>query len=103
MDNPGRYLNFTPEALAGIYSGSIRRWNDPAIKAVNPGANLPDKDIVVIHRSDGSGTTFVWTDYLSQTSREFRDRVGASTTVRWPVGLAAERNEGVAELVIGRR
>jgi len=95
----GRYLNLTPEALAGIYLGSIKRWNDSAIKAHNPGIALPDREIIVIHRSDGSGTTFAWTDYLSRVSPQWKKRVGADTTVSWPVGTGAERNEGVAGLV----
>jgi phosphate ABC transporter phosphate-binding protein len=94
-----RRLNFTPGALAGIYSGSIKNWDDPAIKASNPGVTLPHKEIVVVHRSDGSGTTFVWTDYLSKIDPDWKQRVGASTTVSWPVGLGAELNDGVAEMV----
>jgi phosphate ABC transporter phosphate-binding protein len=96
LDRP---LNFTAEALAGIYLGKIRKWNDAAIRAVNRGVSLPDSDIVVVHRSDGSGTTFVWTDYLSKVSSEWKTRVGAGSTVAWPVGERAERNEGVAEMV----
>jgi phosphate transport system substrate-binding protein len=92
-------LKFTPEALAGIYLGKITKWNDPAITSVNPGVNLPDKAIVVIHRSDGSGTTFVWTDYLSKVSPEWKDSVGSNTSVKWPVGLGGKGNEGVSGLV----
>jgi phosphate transport system substrate-binding protein len=92
-------LKFTPEALAGIYLGKITRWNDPAIASVNPGVQLPDKAIVVIHRSDGSGTTFVWTDYLSKVSPEWQSTVGSSTSVKWPVGLGGKGNEGVSGLV----
>ncbi len=92
-------LNLTGEVLVGIYSGTIVRWNDPAIRAVNPGVRLPDSAITVIHRSDGSGTTFVFTDYLSKVSPEWKTKVGSGTTVAWPTGAGAERNEGVAELV----
>ncbi len=92
-------LNFTPEILSGIFLGKITRWNDPQIKQSNRGAALPDADIVVVHRSDGSGTSFVWTDYLSKNSSQWKASVGAGTTVQWPVGVGAERNEGVAATV----
>jgi len=100
LKNVDHFLNFAPAALAGIYLGTIKRWNDPIIQASNPGVSLPDSEIVVIHRSDGSGTTFAWTDYLSKVSPEWKDHVGpAGTTISWPVGRGAERNEGVAALV----
>ncbi len=92
-------LKFTPQILAGIYLGTITNWNDKAIAAANPGAKLPDKSIVVVHRSDGSGTTFVWTDYLSKISPEWKSRVGSNTSVSWPVGLGAKGNEGVAGMI----
>jgi phosphate transport system substrate-binding protein len=92
-------LNFTPAALAGIYLGTITKWNDPAITEPNPGIKLPDADIVVIHRSDGSGTTYCWTDYLSKVSAPWKQKVGRSTSVRWPVGLGGKGNEGVSGLV----
>ncbi len=92
-------LNFTPEALAGIFLGTITRWNDPELARANPGAPLPPANIVVIHRSDGSGTTFVWTDYLSKASAAWKSKVGSGTAVRWPDGLGAKGNEGVAGLV----
>ena len=92
-------LKFTPEVLAGIYLGKITNWNDKAIAAANPGVKLPDKPIVVIHRSDGSGTTFVWTDYLSKVSPEWKSSVGSSTSVKWPVGLGGKGNENVAGLI----
>jgi phosphate transport system substrate-binding protein len=92
-------LKFTPEALAGIYLGKITKWNDPAITGPNPGINFPANDIVVVHRSDGSGTTFVWTDYLSKVSPEWKSTVGSNTSVRWPVGLGGKGNEGVAGIV----
>jgi phosphate transport system substrate-binding protein len=92
-------LKFSPETLAGIFLGKITRWNDDRIKRENPGVNLPSAAIMVIHRSDGSGTTFVWTDYLSKVSSEWKSRVGANTSVNWPVGLGAKGNEGVAGLI----
>ena len=92
-------LNFTPEALAGIYLGKITKWNDPAIAGANQGVNLPAQDIVVVHRSDGSGTTYCWTDYLSKISEEWKSKVSKSTSVNWPVGLGGKGNEGVTGLV----
>jgi phosphate transport system substrate-binding protein len=92
-------LNFTPEALAGIFLGRVSKWNDPAIANANKGVNLPGNDIVVIHRSDGSGTTYIWTDYLSKISGDWRDKVGKGTSVNWPVGLGGKGNEGVSGLV----
>lgn len=92
-------LNFTPEALAGIYLGTITKWNDPAISGPNPEVKLPDNDIVVVHRSDGSGTTYIWTDYLSKVSSAWKGKVGTSTAVNWPVGLGGQGNPGVAGLV----
>jgi phosphate transport system substrate-binding protein len=88
-------LNFTPEALAGIFLGKITKWNDPAIVAANKGVNLPGSDIVVVHRSDGSGTTYIWTDYLSKISEEWKSKVGKGASVNWPVGLGGKGNEGV--------
>ena len=92
-------LNFTPEALAGIFLGKITKWNDPAITSANPGVKLPADDIVVVHRSDGSGTTYIWTDYLSKISPEWEQKVGKATSVNWPVGLGGKGNEGVAGLI----
>ena len=92
-------LNFTPEALAGVFLGKITKWNDPAIAGANKGVNLPGNDIVVVHRSDGSGTTYIWTDYLSKVSDEWKNKVGKGTSVNWPVGLGGKGNEGVAGLV----
>ena len=92
-------LKFTPEALAGIYLGHITKWNDKAIAAANPGVSLPDKDILVMHRSDGSGTTYIFTDYLSKISPEWKSSVGKNTSVKWPVGLGGKGNEGVAGLI----
>jgi phosphate transport system substrate-binding protein len=92
-------LKFTPEALAGIFLGKITKWNDPDIARANPGVNLTGDDIVVVHRSDGSGTTYVWVDYLSKVSEEWKTKVGKGTSVNWPVGLGGKGNEGVAGLV----
>ena len=92
-------LNFTPEALAGIFLGKITKWNDPAITGPNKGVNLPAADIVVVHRSDGSGTTFIWTDYLSKVSEEWKSKVSKGTSVNWPVGLGGKGNEGVTGLI----
>jgi phosphate transport system substrate-binding protein len=92
-------LKFTPEVLAGIYLGKITSCNDPAIAKANPGASLPSQPIVVVHRSDGSGTTYIWTDYLSKISPDWNSQVGKGTSVRWPVGLGAKGNEGVAGMI----
>jgi phosphate transport system substrate-binding protein len=92
-------LKFTPEALAGIFLGKITKWNDKAITSANPGVNLPDKDIIVVHRSDGSGTTFIWVDYLSKVSPEWKGQVGADTSVKWPLGMGGLHNDGVAGLI----
>ena len=92
-------VKFTPEVLAGIFMGKISKWNDKAITSVNPGVNFPDKDIIVVHRSDGSGTTFIWTDYLSKVSPEWKSQVGSDTSVKWPVGLGNKGNEGVSGLI----
>ncbi len=92
-------LKFSGATLAGIYLGTITKWNDPAIAKDNPGVKLPNDDITVVHRSDGSGTTFVWTDYLSKVSSTWKSKVGANTSVSWPVGLGGKGNEGVAGLV----
>jgi len=92
-------LKFTPEALAGIFLGKITKWNDKALAGPNPGVSLPDKDIVVVHRSDGSGTTYIWTDYLSKVSPDWQSQVGKGTSVKWPIGLGGKGNEGVAGLI----
>jgi phosphate transport system substrate-binding protein len=92
-------LNFTPEALSGIFLGKITKWNDPAIASANAGVKLPGDDIVVVHRSDGSGTSYIWTDYLSKVSPEWQQKVGKATSVNWPVGLGGKGNEGVSALI----
>ncbi|MFZ0522027.1 MAG: phosphate ABC transporter substrate-binding protein PstS [Candidatus Acidiferrales bacterium] len=92
-------LNFTQKVLAGIFLGTITKWNDPELAKANPGVNLPNADIVVVHRSDGSGTTYIWTDFLSKVSDEWKNKVGKGTSVNWPVGLGGKGNEGVSGLV----
>ena len=92
-------LNFTPDALAGIFLGKIKKWNDPEITKANSAVILPNKDIVVVHLSDGSVTTYVWVDYLSKVSPEWKSKVGLNTSVNWPVGLGGKGNEGVAGLI----
>lgn len=92
-------LNFTQKALAGIYLGQITKWNDPEIAKANPGVKLPADDIVVVHRSDGSGTSYIFTDFLSKASDEWKNKVGKATSVNWPVGLGGKGNEGVSGLV----
>jgi phosphate transport system substrate-binding protein len=92
-------LNFTPDALAGIFLGKITKWNDPAIAGANKGVNLPASDIVVVHRSDGSGTSYIWTDYLSKISDDWNSKVKKGTSVNWPVGLGGKGNEGVTGLI----
>jgi phosphate transport system substrate-binding protein len=89
-------VKFTPEILAGIFLGRITNWNDPAIGKVNPDLKFPNQEVVVVHRSDGSGTTFIWTDYLSKVSPDWRSQVGADTSVKWPKGLGGKGNDGVA-------
>ena len=92
-------LKFTQKALAGIFLGTITKWNDPEITKSNPGVNLPGNDIIVVHRSDGSGTTYIWTDFLSKASEDWKNKVGKNTAVNWPVGLGGKGNEGVSGLL----
>lgn len=89
-------LKFDADTIAGIFLGRIKKWNDPKITALNAGVTLPDQDIVVVHRSDGSGTTYIWTDYLSKISPEWNSKVGTNTSVNWPTGIGGKGNEGVA-------
>jgi phosphate transport system substrate-binding protein len=95
----GGEVKFTPEALAEIFLGKISKWNDKAITGSNPGVNFPDREIIVVHRSDGSGTSFIWTDYLSKISPEWKSQVGSDTSVKWPIGMGGKGNEGVAGLI----
>ena len=92
-------LKLDGDTLARIFLGQIVKWDDAAIKTLNPNAKLPAQAIVVVHRADGSGTTFIWTDYLSKVSAEWKSKVGASTSVEWPIGIGAKGNEGVANNV----
>ncbi len=92
-------LHLTPTVLADIYLGKITKWNDKAITALNPSLPIPEKDIAVVHRSDGSGTTFVYTNYLSKVSPEWKEKVGEGTEVKWPTGLGGKGNDGVAAFV----
>lgn len=92
-------LKFNGSVLADIYLGKITKWNDPALTKLNPGASLPATDITVVHRADGSGTTYIWVDFLSKTSPEFKTKVGVNTSVNWPAGVGGRGNEGVSGLV----
>src|SRR5215469_2028716 len=92
-------VKFTPEALSGIFLGKISKWNDSTITSANPGINFPDKDIIVVHRSDGSGTSFIFTDYLSKVSPDWKSQVGANTSVSWPIGMGGKGNEGVSGMI----
>ena len=92
-------IRFSGAALAGIFLGKITKWNDPALTKGNPGVNLPASDIAVVHRSDGSGTTYIFVDFLSKVSPEFKKKVGVATSVNWPLGVGAKGNEGVSGLV----
>lgn len=98
---PAKGLKFTGPVLADIFMGKVKTWNDPEIQALNPGKSLPTANIVVVHRSDGSGTTFVWTSYLSSVSPQWNQTVGASKSVPWPIGVGAPGNEGVANAIKG--
>jgi phosphate transport system substrate-binding protein len=92
-------VKFTPDALAGIFLGKITTWNDKAITSANPGLNFPNQTIIVVHRSDGSGTSYIFTDYLSKVSKDWAEGVGKNTSVKWPTGLGAKGNEGVAGMI----
>lgn len=98
---PDKGLKLTGPILADIFLGKITKWNDPQIVELNPELNLPDADIIVAHRSDGSGTTFVWTDYLSNASPEWNNQIGKGKSVQWPTGIGAPGNEGVASAIRG--
>ncbi len=92
-------VKFTPDLLAGIFLGKISNWSDPSIAKVNPDIKFPNQGITVVHRSDGSGTTYVWTDYLSKISQDWQSAVGKGTSVKWPVGVGGKGNEGVAGMI----
>lgn len=92
-------LRFTGSVLAAIYLGKVKKWNDPALKRLNPQAPLPDRDIVVVHRSDGSGTTYIWVDFLAKVNPEWKEKVGVGTSVNWPCGTGQKGNEAVARQV----
>jgi len=92
-------IKFTPDVLAGIFIGKITSWSDPAIAKANPGVKFPSQDIIVAHRSDGSGTTYIFTDYLSKVSADWQNQVGKGTSVKWPKGLGGKGNEGVAGMI----
>jgi phosphate transport system substrate-binding protein len=98
---PAKGLKFTGSVLADIFQGKITKWNDPQIQSLNPGKSLPSASIVIVHRSDGSGTTFVWTSFLSSVSPQWNQTVGASKSVPWPTGIGAPGNEGVANAIKG--
>jgi phosphate transport system substrate-binding protein len=99
LPNLSKPLRLTPAALAGVYLGTIKKWHDPEIAKANPGASLPDSDIVVAHRSDGSGTTNIFTTYLSAVNDQWKTKVGTGTSVQWPVGLGGKGSEGVTGVV----
>ena len=99
LPNLSSELKFSGPLLADIYLGKITKWNDPAIAKLNPGVTLPSTDITVVHRSDGSGTTYIWVDFLAKTAPEFMRRVGVNTSVNWPAGVGGKGNEGVSGLV----
>src|SRR5260370_31387935 len=92
-------VKFDGDTIAGIFLGQIKKWNDSKLTTLNPGAKLPDQDIVVVHRSDGSGTTFIFTDYLSKISSEWKSKAGNNTSVNWPTGIGGKGNEGVSAQV----
>jgi phosphate transport system substrate-binding protein len=93
-ENPA--LKLDADTIAGIFLGQVKKWNDPKLTALNPGTKLPDQEIVVVHRSDGSGTTFIFTDYLGKVSSEWKEKVGTNTSVNWPAGIGGKGNEGVS-------
>src|SRR5574344_2421243 len=95
-----KQIKLTPSVLVGIFAGQIKNWNDGALKRLNPGVKFPDKEITVVHRSDGSGTTNMFTDYLSKVNASWRAKIGSGKTVNWPVGIGAKGNPGVAGAVL---
>src|SRR3954466_2798490 len=99
IPNVSAELKFSGQVLADIFLGKIANWNDPALAKLNAGVNLPATDITVVHRSDGSGTSYIWVDYLAKVSPEWKTKVGVATAVNWPTGVGGKGNEGVAGLV----
>ncbi len=99
LPEAGKALKLTPDIVADVFQGKVTSWNDPRIAALNPGTKLPNQEVTVVHRSDGSGTSFIFTDYLSKVSREWEQKVGRGTSVNWPAGLGGKGNEGVTGLV----
>ena len=99
LPQTGNDLKLTPDVLAGIFLGEVTMWNDSRIAALNPGKSLPSEGIIVAHRSDGSGTSFIFTDYLAKVSKSWEEKVGRGTSVKWPVGLGGKGNEGVTGIV----
>ena len=99
LPDVSRPVRFSPDVLADIFLGKVTKWNDARLSSINPGVTLPNQDIIVVHRSDGSGTSFVWTDYLSKVSPEWQQKVGKGPSVNWPVGLGGRGNEGVTTTV----
>ena len=99
IEGVNQELKFTGPVLADIFLGKVTKWNDPAIAKANPGVNLPATDITVAHRSDGSGTSYIWVDFLAKVSPEWKQKVGVATSVNWPAGVGAKGNEGVSGLV----
>lgn len=99
LEDINQPIKFTGEVLANIYLGKIKKWNAPELKELNPDISLPNKDIAVVHRSDGSGTTYIWVDYLCKVSPEWKEKVGKGTSVKWPVGIGGKGNEGVTAQV----
>jgi phosphate ABC transporter phosphate-binding protein len=102
LEGLGKPLRFSGNVLAGIYLGDIKKWNDPALQELNPDLVLPDREIVVIHRADGSGSSYIFTDFLSKASKDWRNRAGTSATLNWPVGIAASGNEGMVDALVKR-
>jgi len=99
IDNP---LRLSGPVLAGIYLGEIKKWNDPGLREINPGVDLPDQEIAVIHRADSSGSTFIFTDFLSKASKDWQDKIGTSASPKWAVGVGAKGNEGIVEAIAKR-
>src|SRR5262249_5599978 len=102
LPNLEKPLRFSGSVLADIYLGDIKKWNDPALIELNPGVSLPDREIIVVHRADSSGSTYIFTDFLSKVSKKWRAQMGAASSVEWPVGVGAKGNEGMVEAMVKR-